>query len=61
MTENQKRIERIIKELRTSSEHVRLCIDNPYLNVSVWRTLQSACDVTEALIGRLELLVKEIK
>ena len=57
MTENQERIERIIKELRATNEHTKYYTDNPYLNLSVRRHLQLACDVTEALLDRLEVLM----
>ena len=61
MTENQERIERIIKELRASNNTARSTATSLDINPWKWSLLQSACDVTEALIGRLELLVKEIK
>ncbi len=61
MTENQERIERIIKELRTSNNIARSTATSLDMNPRKWSLLQSACDVTEALIERLEVLLKEIR
>ena len=60
MTENQERIERIeriIKELRTSNNIARSTATSLDMNPQKWSLLQSACDVTEALLDRLEVLM----